>query len=275
MSATGPSQATKAPIGGSAAQDAASVGAIRAELLAVSGVSKHFLGLRAVDDVSLSVQKGEIVSIIGPNGAGKTTFFNLLTGQLAPTSGEVRLRGAQINRLAPHERARLGMGRTFQIAKPLIALNALENVMIGAFMRHSALSTARDKAMAVLEKVGLVQHARRRAGDLTLSERRRLEVARALALEPEIMLLDEVMAGLNQSEVGQAIDLLRGLHAEGLTFLIIEHNLKVVRAFSDRVVVLDRGRMIAEGTAEQILSSPEVVKAYLGEGHQVAELEVL
>ena len=245
------------------------------DLLAVSGASKHFLGLRAVDDVSLRVRKGEIVSIIGPNGAGKTTFFNLLTGQLAPTSGAVRLRGDLINKLALHDRARLGMGRTFQIAKPLIALNALENVMIGAFMRHRALSTARDKAMVVLEKVGLAHQARVRAGDLTLSERRRLEVARALALEPEIVLLDEVMAGLNQSEVGQAIELLQGLHAEGLTFLIIEHNLKVVRAFSDRVVVLDRGRLIAEGTADQILNSPEVVKAYLGDGHQAVELGAL
>ncbi len=238
------------------------------ELLSVSGVSKQFLGLRAVDNITLAVHKGEIVSIIGPNGAGKTTFFNLLSGQLAPTEGEVRLRGQQINRLAPHARAQLGMGRTFQIAKPLIALSTLENVMIGAFMRHRALATARDKAMAVLEQVGLAHHASRRAGDLTLSERRRLEVARALALEPEIVLLDEVMAGLNQSEVGQVIELLQGLHAGGQTFLIIEHNLKVVRAFSKRVVVLDRGRMIGEGTAEQILSSPEVIKAYLGEGHQ-------
>ena len=240
-----------------------------APLLAVSGVSKHFLGLRAVDDVTLSVSKGEIVSIIGPNGAGKTTFFNLLSGQLGPTSGDVHLRGAKINSLPPHARAQLGMGRTFQIAKPLIALSSLENVMIGAFMRHRALATARDNAMAVLEKVGLAHHARRRAGDLTLGERRRLEVARALALEPEILLLDEVMAGLNQSEVGQAIELLQALHTSSkLTFLIIEHNLKVVRAFSERVVVLDRGRLIAEGTAEQILSSPEVIKAYLGEGHQ-------
>ena len=245
------------------------------DLLVASGASKHFLGLRAVDDVSLSVRKGEIVSIIGPNGAGKTTFFNLLTGQLAPTSGEVRLRGLQINRLSPHERAQLGMGRTFQIAKPLIALSALENVMIGAFMRNASLPVARDRAMAVLEKVGLARHARRRAGDLTLSERRRLEVARALALEPEIVLLDEVMAGLNQSEVGQAIELLQGLHATGLTFLIIEHNLKVVRAFSERVVVLDRGRLIAEGTADEILNSPEVVKAYLGDGHKVEELGAL
>ena len=267
--------AARPPEGAQHRSSQSEVAAASEPLLAVTGVSKHFLGLRAVDEVSLSVRQGEIVSIIGPNGAGKTTFFNLLTGQLAPTAGEVRLHGKQINRLAPHDRARLGMGRTFQIAKPLIALNALENVMIGAFMRHRSLPVARDKAMAVLEKVGLVHHARRRAGDLTLSERRRLEVARAMALEPEILLLDEVMAGLNQSEVGQAIDLLKGLHGTGLTFLIIEHNLKVVRAFSERVVVLDRGRMIAEGTADQILSSPEVVKAYLGEGHQVAELGAL
>ena len=249
----------------SSAASAATRSAASGPLLTVSNASKHFLGLRAVDDVSLSVAKGEIVSIIGPNGAGKTTFFNLLTGQLAPTSGEVRLRGEAINKLAPHARARLGMGRTFQIAKPLIGLNALENVMIGAFLHHRRLADARDKAFAVLEKVGLAQHAGRRAGDLTLSERRRLEVARALALEPEIVLLDEVMAGLNQSEVGQAIELLQGLHATGLTFLIIEHNLKVVRAFSERVVVLDRGKLIAEGSAEDILSSPEVIKAYLGE----------
>lgn len=237
-------------------------------LLAVNAVSKHFLGLRAVDDVSLTVQQGEIVSIIGPNGAGKTTFFNLLTGQLKPTEGQVRFRGKLINELAPHARAQLGMGRTFQIAKPLIALNALENVMIGAFMRHPRLSVARDKAMLVLEKVKMAHLARKRAGDLTLSERRRLEVARALALEPEIMLLDEVMAGLNQSEVAMEIELLQNLHAEGQTFLIIEHNLKVVRAFSKRVVVLDRGCLIAEGTAEEILSSPAVIKAYLGEAHQ-------
>jgi branched-chain amino acid transport system ATP-binding protein len=236
-------------------------------LLEVRKVSKQFGGLRAVDDVSLSVQRGEIVSIIGPNGAGKTTFFNLLTGQLAPTEGEVRFLGEAVNALPPHERARRGMGRTFQIAKPLIALNALENVMIGAFLHDAPLAVARDKAYAVLERVGMAHLAARRAGDLTLSERRRLEVARALALQPQIVLLDEVMAGLNQAEVGIEIELLKSLHAQGLTFLIIEHNLKVVRAFSDRVVVLDRGRLIAEGTADDILTSPVVVEAYLGQGH--------
>jgi branched-chain amino acid transport system ATP-binding protein len=236
-------------------------------MLEVQAVSKQFGGLRAVDSVTLSVRRGEILSVIGPNGAGKTTLFNLLTGQLAPTEGEVRFQGRRINELPPHKRAQLGMGRTFQIAKPLIALTALENVMIGSFMRQRRLAHARDAAMAVLERVGMAGLAARRAGDLTLSERRRLEVARALALQPSIVLLDEVMAGLNQAEVGRAIELLRNLHAEGYTFLIIEHNLKVVRAFSERVVVLDRGRLIAEGTAERILNSPEVIQAYLGDGH--------
>ncbi len=239
-----------------------------AAMLSVEGISKHFLGVTAVNDVSLSVERGEILGIIGPNGAGKTTLFNLLTGQLAPSCGEVRWRGRVINKLPPHSRARLGIGRTFQIAKPLLALSALENVMVGAFLHHRALSEARDRALAVLERVGLGGCAHRRAGDLTLSQWRWLEVARALALEPEIVLLDEVMAGLNQSEIHQALELLHSLHAGGLTFLVIEHNLKVVRAFSKRVVVLDRGRMIAEGTPEEILKSPEVIRAYLGEGHQ-------
>ncbi|MGA1286134.1 MAG: ABC transporter ATP-binding protein [Rubrivivax sp.] len=236
-------------------------------MLEVQTVSKQFGGLRAVDGVTLSVRKGEILSVIGPNGAGKTTLFNLLTGQLAPTEGEVRFQGRRINDLPPHARAQLGMGRTFQISKPLIALTALENVMIGSFLRQRRLGQARDAAMAVLERVGMAGLAARRAGDLTLSERRRLEVARALALQPSVVLLDEVMAGLNQAEVGRAIDLLNSLHAEGYTFIIIEHNLKVVRAFSERVVVLDRGRLIAEGTAERILNSPEVIQAYLGDGH--------
>jgi len=242
-----------------------------APMLEVRNASKQFGGLRAVDGVSLAVRPGEIVSIIGPNGAGKTTLFNLLTGQLVPTEGEVRYLGESINAVPPHERARRGMGRTFQIAKPLIALNALENVMIGAFLHDAKLDVARDRAYAVLERVGMVHLAARRAGELTLSERRRLEVARALALEPKIVLLDEVMAGLNQAEVGIEIDLLRSLHAQGLTFLIIEHNLKVVRAFSERVIVLDRGKLIAEGTADQILNSAAVIEAYLGAGHVGSE----
>ena len=230
----------------------------------VNAVTRRFAGLVAVDAVSFDVKRGEIVSIIGPNGAGKTTLFNLLTGQLKPDSGEVALDGRSINSLGPDQRAKLGLGRTFQIAKPLAGLSALENAMVGAFLRHPTRRAAEAKAGEVLEEVGLGARARVRAGELTLSERRRLEVARALALEPVMMLLDEVMAGLNASEVSESIALFRRLNGRGLTFLIIEHNLKVVRAFSERVIVLDHGTKIAEGNAEQILSTPEVIKAYLG-----------
>ena len=235
-----------------------------APFLRVSGVVKRFGGLTAVNDVSFDVARGEIVSIIGPNGAGKTTLFNLLTGQLKPSGGEVRLDGEVINALPPDRRARLGLGRTFQIAKPLLTLTALENAMVGAFMHHRRLADAEEKAHRMLREVGLDARADVRASQLTLSERRRLEVARALALEPSLILLDEVMAGLNQTEVQDSIDLFRRLNAAGLTFLIIEHNLKVVRAFSERVIVIDRGAKIAEGNAEQILTTPEVVTAYLG-----------
>jgi len=230
----------------------------------VQGVQKRFGGLVAVNDVSFDLARGEIVSIIGPNGAGKTTLFNLLTGQLLPTAGDVRMDGRVINALRPDERARLGLGRTFQIAKPLPALTAVENAMVGAFLRHRKLGDAEAKAHEVLREVGLERRADIRASQLTLSERRRLEVARALALEPVLILLDEVMAGLNQSEVTESIDLFKRLNARGLTFLIIEHNLKVVRAFSERVIVIDRGAKIAEGNADDILAMPEVITAYLG-----------
>ena len=232
--------------------------------LRVQGVVKRFGGLTAVNDVSFDVRRGEILSIIGPNGAGKTTLFNLLTGQLKPSAGDVQLDGAVINTVPPDKRARLGLGRTFQIAKPLLTLTALENAMVGAFMHHRRLKDAEAKAHEMLQAVGLDARAAVRASELTLSERRRLEVARALALEPSLILLDEVMAGLNQTEVQDSIDLFRRLNAGGLTFLIIEHNLKVVRAFSERVIVIDRGAKIAEGNAEQILTTPEVVTAYLG-----------
>ena len=230
----------------------------------VQGVTKRFGGLVAVNDVSFDLRRGEIVSIIGPNGAGKTTLFNLLTGQLKPSTGEVRLDEEVLNALRPDERARRGLGRTFQIAKPLPALTALENAMVGAFLRHRKLRDAEAKAYDVLREVGLAPRANVRASQLTLSERRRLEVARALALEPVLILLDEVMAGLNQSEVAESIDLFRRLNQGGLTFLIIEHNLKVVRAFSERVIVIDRGAKIAEGNADEILAMPQVITAYLG-----------
>ena len=233
--------------------------------LQIQNVGKRFLGLTAVDDVSFDVTPGEIVSIIGPNGAGKTTLFNLLTGQLQPTTGEIRLEGEVINKLRPDQRARRGLGRTFQITKPLVALTVIENVMVGAFLHHRRQRDARERAYVVLDEVGLTQRADVLAGELTLAERRRLEVGRAMALSPKVVLLDEVMAGLNQSEVDELIAVVRQLHKRGLTLMIIEHNLKVVRAFSERVIVLDRGAKIAEGDAHTILNMPNVVKAYLGE----------
>ena len=235
-----------------------------AAMLQVDGVSRRFGGLLAVDGVSFDVAEGELVSIIGPNGAGKTTLFNLLTGQLAPTEGRVLFDGRDISRLPPHKRAALGFGRTFQISQTLTTLTVLENAMVGAFLRHPRLADAAAHAQGVLDLVGLAPRANIRAGALTLSERRRLEVARALATDPRVVLLDEVMAGLNQTEVQVVVELVQMLNARGHTFLVIEHNLKVVRAFSRRVIVLDRGAKLAEGDAASVLGDPRVVEAYVG-----------
>ena len=238
-----------------------------AHFLAIERATRRFAGLIAVDEVSFTLNRGEILSVIGPNGAGKTTLFNLITGQLKPSSGAIVFHGEHISNVPPQGRAQRGMGRTFQIAKPLIGLTTRENVMVGAFMRHRAYADAYGHASTVLAEVGLEARAEVPAAELTLSERRRLEVARALALEPELILLDEVMAGLNATEVTQVIDLIHRLNARGMTFLVIEHNLKVVRAFSRRVIVLHHGAKIAEGNADDVLSDPQVVTAYLGKKH--------
>ena len=232
--------------------------------LQIEAASKQFGGLKAVDDVTLAISAGELVSIIGPNGAGKTTLFNLLTGQLAPTSGKVVFEGRNISHLAPHKRARLGFGRTFQISQTLTSMSVLENAMVGAFLHHRSLAAAAAEATRALDMVGLSSRASDRAASLTLGERRRLELARALAMQPRLVLLDEVMAGLNQSEVQEIIALVQRLNAGGLTFLVIEHNLKVVRAFSRRVIVLNRGAVLAQGSADAVLGNPAVIEAYVG-----------
>lgn len=233
-------------------------------LLHIENATKAFQGLRAVNGVSFDVKQGEMVCIVGPNGAGKTTLFNLVAGQLPLTSGTIKFKDATLDRLPPNKRAALGIGRTFQIAKPLLSLSVLENVMVGAFLTNRRLKHAEGKAMVALSDVGLAHQARKSAADLTLSERRRLEVARALALDPEIILLDEVMAGLNPTEVDHAIALYRELHSRGLAFIVIEHNLKVVRAFAGQTIVLHHGELLAQGSCDEILSSPLVVEAYLG-----------
>jgi branched-chain amino acid transport system ATP-binding protein len=234
--------------------------------LSIQGVTRRFGGLVAVNDVSFDIEAGSLVSLIGPNGAGKTTLFNILTGQLPPSSGKVVFEGADISNMPPNARARLGFGRTFQISQTLTSLTALENAMIGAFLNAKSIPIAAEKAYEALVKVGLGQRDHIRAEHLTLGERRRLEVARALAMQPRVLLLDEVMAGLNQSELSGIVDLVLSLNQSGHTIIVIEHNLKVVRTFSQRVIVLSRGALLTQGTAEEVLSNPSVIEAYVGKG---------
>lgn len=232
--------------------------------LSIQGVTKRFGGVVAVDDVTFDISPGELVSLIGPNGAGKTTLFNILTGQLTPSAGRVVYQDKDIGSLKPNQRAHLGLGRTFQISQTLTSLTTLENAMIGAFLHSRSLPVAAERAYEALGQVGLAPRSDVRAGHLTLGERRRLEVARALAMNPRVLLLDEVMAGLNQTEINGIVQLVLSLNKLGHTIVVIEHNLKVVRTFAKRVLILNRGAMLAQGTADEVLSMPQVIAAYVG-----------
>jgi branched-chain amino acid transport system ATP-binding protein len=235
-----------------------------AEALVIKGLSKRFGGLRAVQDVSFSVQENETVALIGPNGAGKTTSFHLITGFHRPDSGSVMAFGKEVVGMKPHDVCALGMARTFQVVKPFGAMTVLDNVMTGAFLRDRHVAAAREKALEAIEFVGLAAREKTAAKDLTTIDQRRLEMARALATQPRILLLDEVMAGLNPAEIDQAVALVKKLSSRGLTIVIVEHVMRAIMAVARHIVVLDHGQKIAEGAPKEIVENPEVVRAYLG-----------
>jgi branched-chain amino acid transport system ATP-binding protein len=240
-------------------------------LLAVHGLAKHFAGLRALHDVSLSVEAGEFLGIIGPNGAGKTTLFSIVAGHLTPTSGRVLFDGEDITGVRADRIARRGLVRTFQLMRPFESMTVLDNVAVAAHAHHRRRSAAKDAAAEVISQLGLDPWRDRPAVVLPTAGLKRLELARALVLRPRLLLLDEVLAGLVPTERAPLIDLLRGLRTEGITVVFIEHVMAAVMALSDRVLVLHEGQVLAEGTPAQVTANRRVVDAYLGEELLIAD----
>ena len=235
-------------------------------ILEVKNVSKSFRGLRAVKDASFELSDGEINGLIGPNGAGKTTIFNMIAGVYAPDTGSIVFEGKRIDGLRPDQVCNAGIGRTFQIVKPFAGLTVLDNVMVGAFLKERTASAARAQSVSILEKLNLEAKANLPASSLTLPDRKRLEVARALATRPRLLLLDEVMAGLRPTETDQMVQVFRDINrAEGLTILLIEHVMRAVMALARHIGVLHHGEVIARGTPQEVVRHPAVLECYLGE----------
>jgi branched-chain amino acid transport system ATP-binding protein len=234
-------------------------------MLDVQGVSKYFGGLQANEDVSFQVNAGEIVSIIGPNGAGKSTLFSCITGFYKVDKGRVVFRGRDITNHKPHRIGALGIARTFQIVQVISDMTVLENVMTGGFLRHARVADVRRKAEEVLAFAGLIEKRDYNALALTISDKKRLEVSMALAMEPRLLMLDESMAGLTVVELRAMIELIRKVRSSGVTVVVVEHVMEAVMELSDRVVVLNSGRKIVEGPPKEVVVNPEVIRAYLGE----------
>jgi branched-chain amino acid transport system ATP-binding protein len=234
-------------------------------LLEVKNVTMKFGNLVANNNISFEIKEGELVSLIGPNGAGKTTIFNCISGFYKPTSGKIFFNHTDITNKKPHKIASMGLVRTFQIVKPLKDMTVMENVITGAFLRTSSRKEAEDIANRVLKLTNLLPKKDMLAGSLTIADKKRLEIAKALATRPKMLMLDEVMAGLNQSEIKEAMELCVNLNKQGITLLIVEHVMEAIMPISQRVIVLSAGEKIAEGTPEEIVNNEKVITAYLGE----------